>query len=161
VAKSSTAIIGACGEHYVAAYLSGFQLVVAIPRAGVPGLDMLVAKENPKANYSRVIRVQVKTGTQATRRDKTEGDIYLWSTSCKVIDQESKDFWFAYVWLNGWPTGPLHPEVFFVPSGVVAKCMKTCREERHSWPYFWMRAGDAKNYLGAAGLQLLLKSLDS
>lgn len=40
--KSSTAILAACGEHYVAAYLSGpIYLIVALPRAGVRRLVSL------------------------------------------------------------------------------------------------------------------------
>jgi hypothetical protein len=74
--KTSTAIIGACGEHFVAAYLSGFQLTVAMPRGGIPGFDLLVTKE--KSGHA--IRIQVKTGTQSTRKTKKDGEIYLWST---------------------------------------------------------------------------------
>ena len=58
MAKASTAILAACGEHYVAAYLSRFQLIVALPRAGVPGVDLLVASQKG----GRAIRVQVADG---------------------------------------------------------------------------------------------------
>lgn len=44
--KRATAIIGACGEHYIAAYLSGFDLIVAMPRGGIPGCDLLVTRES-------------------------------------------------------------------------------------------------------------------
>ena len=97
--KTSTAIIGACGEHYVAAYLSGHNLIVAMPRAGIPGFDLIVSNE--KGGHS--IRVQVKTGTQATRKTKDEGNIYLWSTSYAAIERDDKYLWYAYVWLNHWP----------------------------------------------------------
>lgn len=58
--RSTTTLVGASGEHYVAAYLSGFQLIVAMPRAGIPGSDLFVSKEKG----GHVLRVQVKTGTQ-------------------------------------------------------------------------------------------------
>jgi hypothetical protein len=67
--KSATSLVGASGEHYVAAYLSGFQLIVPMPRAGIPGSDLFVSKE--KGGHP--LRVQVKTGTQATRRTKDVG----------------------------------------------------------------------------------------
>ena len=153
--KSATAIIGACGEHYVAAYLSGCKLIVAMPRAGVPGCDLLVAKE--KGGHP--IRVQVKTGTQATRKDKAEGPIYLWSTSYAVIERDDTSLWYAYLWVNGWPKEEKLPEIFFVPSSLVVKCMIGCRERRESWPYFWMRVDEAKRYSGQAGLKGLLDAL--
>lgn len=153
--KSATATIGACGEHYVAAYLSGQQLIVAMPRAGVPGFDMLVSTE--KGGHA--IRVQVKTGTQATRKTKDEGDIYLWSTSYSAIDRDDKFLWYAYVWLNDWPSKEKLPEIFFVPSKVVVDCMKECKDNNESWPYFWMRVGEASKYKGDSGLQLLLNAL--
>ncbi len=155
--KPSTAIIGACGEHYIAAYLSGFKLIVAMPRGGIPGSDLFVTNEKG----GQAIRVQVKTGTQATRNTKDEGEIYLWATSYAAIERDDKHLWYAYVWLNGWPNEENLPEVFFVPSKVVVKCMKGCREDNDTWPYFWMRADDAKKYQGHAGLQSLLDALDS
>ena len=108
--KSTTALVGASGEHYVAAYLSGFQLIVAMPRAGIPGSDLFVSQE--KGGHA--LRVQVKTGTQATRKTKEEGDIYLWATSYASIERDDKYLWYAYVYLNGWPNGQKLPEVIFV-----------------------------------------------
>ena len=153
----STAIVGACGEHYVAGYLSGFDLIVAMPRGGIPGCDLLVTKESK----GQAVRLQVKTGTQATRNTKADGKIYLWSTSYKVIEQNNTHLWYAYVWLNGWPKSENSPEVFFVRSSVVIKCMKKCRANKESWPYFWMRADDAQQYRGSSGLKLLLDELNS
>jgi hypothetical protein len=153
--KSGTTIVGACGEHFIAAYLSGYNLIVAMPRGGIPGSDLFVSKEkggNP-------IRVQVKTGTQATRKDKYDGNIYLWATSYAAIDRNDKSLWYAYVWLNGWPAGENAPEVFFVPSKVVVKCMKECLADKDTWPYFWMRVGDAQKYKGRSGLKSLLEAL--
>lgn len=113
--KAATAIIGACGEHYVASYLSGLNLIVAMPRAGIPGFDLIVSNE--KGGIS--IRMQVKTGTQATRNVKGYGKIYLWSTSYSVIERDDPFLWYAFVWLNKWPEEGKIPEIFFVPSNVV------------------------------------------
>jgi hypothetical protein len=99
MAKQANTITGACGEHYVASYLSGFGLIVAMPRGGIPGCDLLVANETG----GHAVRSQVKTGTQATRNTKEYGKIYLWSTSYKVIEKDDKHLWYAYVWLKDWP----------------------------------------------------------
>jgi hypothetical protein len=155
--KTATAIIGACGEHYVAAYLSGHNLIVAMPRAGIPGFDLIVSKE--KGGHS--IRVQVKTGTQSTRKNKIEGHIYLWSTSYTAIELNDDYLWYAYVWLNGWPDSENLPEVFFVPSNLVVKVMKECKENNESWPYFWMKKDDAEKYKGSTGFKLLQNALAS
>jgi len=153
--KSTTAIIGACGEHYVAAYLSASNLIVAMPRAGIPGFDMLVSNE--KGGHA--IRVQVKTGTQATKKDKDVGPIYLWSTSYAAIERNDPYLWYAYVWLNSWPNESKQPEIFFVPSRVVVDCMKECKENNESWPYFWLRVDEATKYKGDSGLELLRNDL--
>lgn len=155
--KPATAIIGACGEHYVAAYLSGVQLIVAMPRAGIPGFDMLVSNEKS----GNALRLQVKTGTQAIRKTREEGIIYLWSTSYAAIERNDKNLWYAYVWLNGWPEGEKLPEVFFVPSRVVVDCMKECRENNESWPYFWMRLDVAMKYKDYNGFKLLRSALSA
>ena len=155
--KSATSLVGASGEHYVAAYLSGFQLIVAMPRAGIPGSDLFVSKE--KGGHP--LRVQVKTGTQATRRTKDEGDIYLWSTSYSAIERNDKYLWYAYVYLNGWPNGENPPEAFFVPSRTVVRCMKDCQANKETWPYFWMRVKDANKHKGRAGLKALIRALRS
>ncbi len=155
--RSATALVGASGEHYVAAYLSAFQLIVAMPRAGIPGSDLFVSKE--KGGHA--LRVQVKTGTQATGKIKDEGDIYRWATSYAVIERDDKYLWYAYVYLNDWPNGEKLPEVFLVPSHLVVKCMRECRANKDTWPYFWMRVKDANKYKGRAGLKAFLNALQS
>jgi hypothetical protein len=128
-----------------------------MPRAGVPGLDLLISNEKG----GRAIRMQVKTGTQATRNDKELGKkIYLWPTSYAAIERGDDEFlWYAYIWLNDWPSKENLPEVFFVPSQVVAKCMKGSKDDKVSWPYFWMPVDEAQQYKGDLGFQLLLDAL--
>ena len=124
--KTATAIVGACGEHYVAAYLSGHKLIVAMPRAGVPGTDLFVSLERG----GRALRMQVKTGTQATKKDRELGQIYLWQTSYSAMKRDDKHLWYAYVWLKGWPKEDNLPEVFFVPSKIVVDCLILLRKFR-------------------------------
>lgn len=154
--KFATTLVGACGEHYIAAFLSGYNLIVGIPRGGVPGSDLFVSKEKG----GNAIRVQVKTGTQATTRNREVGNIYRWSTSYKVIERNDRNLWYAYVWLNGWPNGENVPEVFFVPAKVVIRVMKGCLADQDTWPYFWLRVDAAKKYKGPSGLKGLLAALD-
>src|SRR5688572_11968971 len=99
---SATTITGACGEHYVAAYLSGCDLIVALPRAGIAGSDLFISKERG----GKPLRVQVKTArAEVLRKDKHVGRIYLWATSYEAIERSDEYLWYAYLWLNGWPAG--------------------------------------------------------
>lgn len=122
MAKTDTAITGACGEHFVAAYLSGHKLIVAMPRAGIRGSDLFVSsvKNGP------AIRVQVKTGTQCRRKDPQEGEILLWYASRSAVDQINDYLWYAFVWLNGWPEAEAPPQLFIVPSTLVAARVRSC-----------------------------------
>lgn len=154
--KPDNAILGACGEHYIAAYLSGCGLIVAMPRGGMPGFDLFVTRE--KSGHA--IRIQVKTGTQATKNHKQLGPIYLWATSYKVIELNDPYLWYAYVWLKDWPNGEFTPEVFFVPSSIVVECMKRCKAEGdNTWPYFWLNQEEAEKYRGGIGLESLRLAL--
>ncbi len=45
MSKIPSTILCACGEHYVASYLSGTGLVVALTRRGVPATDLIVTSE--------------------------------------------------------------------------------------------------------------------
>ena len=155
--RTASAIVGASGEHYVAGYLSGLGLIVAMPRAGIPGCDLLVSSDR----NGRALRLQVKTGRQATRKTRDVGPIYLWETSYSTIDRNDKHLWYAYIYLNGWPAGGNLPEVFFVPSSIVVTCMKQCRANKETRPFFWMLAKDATKYKGSTGLRSLLKTLNS
>ena len=116
-------IIGACGEYYVAAYLSGFEFVVALPRGGTACVDLFVASYD-----CTPLSIQVKTGTEVFRKSK---GWYIWRMDrTKTMKRRKKYLWYAFVWLNGWPTncGSL-PRVFFVPSVVVAKCLEEQGED--------------------------------
>jgi hypothetical protein len=155
--KKATAVIGACGEHYIAAYLSGHNLIVAMPRAGIPGFDLIVSREKE----GHAIRVQVKTGTQSTRKTRNEGDMYLWPTSYSAIEHDDRYLWYAFVWLNNWPKDQNLPEIFFIPSNVVVNVMKACRAENDSWPCFWITKDEAEKYRGYSGFQLLNSALVS
>lgn len=153
--KYVTSLVGACGEHYVAACLSGHGFVVAMPRAGVPGCDMFVGQEKG----GKAVRIQVKTGTKATKVTREEGKIYLWSTSYSALNRNTDDLWYAFVWLNDWPHIEHQPEVFFVPAKRVLSYLRSALKIKDKWPYFWMKAKEAEKFRGEAGIKLMLKSL--
>ena len=150
----TTANTGACGEHYVASFLSGWGLIVALPRAGIKGSDLFVAEDD----FGHPLRVQVKTGKQSHGSDKI-GEYYVWDTSYKVIGRSDQSLWFVYVWLNGWPEKPNLPELFFVPSNVVINHMKTQEAAKKKRPFFWMYVKDAEDYRGVKGLTLLREAM--
>jgi len=154
MAKSDKTILGSSGEHYVAAYLAGNGLIVALPRAGIRGSDLFIGH----ANGGRPLRIQVKTGKSAFGEYKKEA-WYWWDTDVSVIERHDENLWFAYVWLNGWPQEKNLPEVFFVPSSIVVECMKAERDKKVKRSFFSMRSTDLQQYKGDAGLQKLREVL--
>ena len=160
---SKSKFVGASGEFYVAAYLSEAELLVALPRAGIPGSDLFVAKE--KGGHP--IRVQVKTGADASMTKSVKhGTYYSWLTKYSVSESHDANLWYAYVWLNDWRKDATKvPEVFFIPSDVVANRMKELQEENgnkpNSWSCFWMLAEKLDEYKGDKGLEKLRESMSS
>ena len=126
-----------------------------MPRAGVPGCDLFIGKEHG----GRAVRIQVKTGTQATKTTKEEGKIYLWSTSYGALKRNTEDLWYAFVWINNWPVKNNHPEIFFVPAKRVITYLKGAKKIKDKWPYFWMKEKEAVKCRGEAGIKTMLKTL--
>jgi hypothetical protein len=154
--KPTKGNVGACGEFYVASLLSAYNLSVGLPRGGSARSDLFAAQESG----GPALRIQVKTGTKSTKNDKEFGPIYLWSTEKKAIDDHDHYFWYAYVWLNGWPIDQNLPKVFFVPSKMVSDCIREeHRQNGDGWLYFWMRESDAGQYSGMQGLTTMLRVL--
>lgn len=155
--KLSSSIIGAAGEHYVAAMLSCNGLVVALPRGGVPSTDLIVTREIG----GRAVSIQVKTGTASyeNRKRKPEESYYVWDTGFKALNLSSDSHWYAYVYLNGWPSREELPKVFFVPSSVVAECIRKQQEEGQKRPFFWMYEHEADSYRDLIGCQKIIERL--
>jgi len=155
--KLQSSIIGAAGEHYVAAMLSAKGLVVALPRGGVPSTDLIVTSEVG----GRAISIQVKTGTASfqNRKRKPEESYYVWDTKFKAMNLSNDSSWYAYVYLNGWPVEGQMPKVFFVPSCVVAECMRKQQEYGQKRPFFWMYEHEAESYRDLIGCQKIIDHL--
>lgn len=157
--KLSSAIIGACGEHYVAAYLSRNDLLVALPRAGVKGSDLFVAA----VESGRPLRIQVKTAIDP--KGTLQGrEFYSWFTNCPTIEHCTDTTWYAYVSLNAWPQTDDLPEVFFVPSGEVLKRLtverdKNIEKKKENPTFFWAYSEELIPYKGAIGLTAMREAM--
>lgn len=149
----STTITGCCGEHYVAAYLAGHGLVVALPHAGICGTDMFVGA--PAGGPP--VRVQVKTGTLASGKD-ADGEFYSWDTAESVIERHDPSLWYAYVSLDHWPREATLPKVFFIPSDVVVTRMAEDRGKRKRSVY-WILKTESSKYEGKNGLDRMLEAM--
>ncbi|MGA2272757.1 MAG: hypothetical protein ABSH00_04320 [Bryobacteraceae bacterium] len=102
-----TAITAAAGEFYVAYQLSARGYVVAIPRANVPSIDLLVSD----VTGARSVSIQVKTSSGAKRTFKRnpEKDRWVFDVGEKGKYLRGEKFFYAFVDLK-WGEGP--PEVF-------------------------------------------------
>ena len=130
-------------------------LVVGITRAGVPATDMLVTSESG----GRSISVQVKTGgihSHIIRKRKPENNAWCWRTGARAKNLSGESHWFAFVYVGDWPSGGDMPEVFFVPSKVVAK---KARDPEIVEGWFWISEAEAEQYRGAEGCKRLTSSL--
>lgn len=167
--KISSAIKGATGEFYVAAYLSAQNLVVALPRGGVPSSDLLVTTPNG----DKTISLQIKTATQPKNSHGKYGHYLTWAVSAKSRTINCHAHWYVFVDLLDWPRGKDNPEVYFVPSCDVAESLKTdwnkAEETRLFFPLFievnaeterYATAGKtASFYKGIEGFRLLKEQL--
>lgn len=149
---ADTQSTGLCGEHYIAAYLAGLGLAVAVPRGGAARDDLFVAD----AKRGHPVRVQVKAARDPYGKYKGD-EICSWETGCGIVDTHDQSLWYAFVALRNWPQQTNLPEVFFVPSTDVAACMAT--EKGKSRTFFWMKVGDAEKYRDEEGMALLKAAL--
>src|SRR5262249_6028244 len=145
-----------CGEHYVAAFLAGHNLVVALPRGGASRADLFVAD----SSRGRAIRVQVKSGRQAFTQYKKKWNgqgCYSWDADRRIVCTHGEGLWFAYVSLEGWPESDAPPAVFFLPSSAVAQ--KLASQTATAREFLWMFEADLEPYRGANGVALLKSAL--
>lgn len=155
--KRKSIIIAATGEHYAAAFLSSMGLVVAMPRGGTPSTDLIVTSEKG----GRSVSLQVKTGTSShmVYKRKPENNYWLWDTGFKAMNLSNEFHWYAFVFLNEWPSSGRSPDVFFVPSKIVAKCIRQQYDDKQKRPFFWMLEAVAEQYRGLSGFRRLKKVL--
>ncbi len=159
--KNATAITGATGEYYVAAYLSALGLVVALPRGGVPLFDLLVAD----TETGKSISLQIKTAKNPLNPSKKHGDYYAWDVSKKVLEVSdvTHTHWYAFVSLNDWTNCDKKPDIFFVSVLDVAENVK---KEENNKPnatrlFYCPLFTDAEHFKGNKGVEKMLKVLQS
>lgn len=157
--KTQRIIVGTTGEHYVAAYLSGMGLIVSLTRGGIQSIDLLVASPSG----GRPISVQVKTGANPGNHyvsaHKPKDNHWGWNTGPKALDRSDETLWYAFVFTDGWPESGRVPEVFFVPSEVVAKRIQKEQRKGKKQLWFWMYDHDAEQYRGLRGYEKLRAAL--
>jgi hypothetical protein len=156
MAKHQSTILCATGEHYVAAYLSGMGLVAALPRGGVPATDLIVTSERG----GRSVSLQVKAGGIYSHRiykRKPENNAWVWRTGPGAKNRSSESHWYAFVYVGDWPSGGGLPEVFFVPSEVVAV---KAHDPEIVEGWFWISEAEAEQYRGREGFKKLKMAVD-
>jgi len=143
----------ACGENYAASYLSGMGLIVAFPRAGSPLVDLTATSDQGVC----AISLQVKTG--GFREIRSTGIEWSWNVGRKAMDvsRVSNSFFYVFIHDGGWPATDFLPEVFSVPSKVVAETLKANTPNQADW--FWFNEQTATKYRGQTGFAKLAKAL--
>jgi hypothetical protein len=119
--ERATAFTGSAGEHYVAFVLSSRGYPVAMTRGGSQTVDLMVAGKDGHGTIS----IQVKTANWAWRERKRtpENSFWEWDVGAKARTMTGDSLYYAFVDLRSYPKHAaegLHPQVFIVPSSVVA-----------------------------------------
>jgi hypothetical protein len=154
--KIQNAILCACGEHYVASFLSGAGLVVASTRGGVPATDLIVTSERG----GRSVSLQVKAGGPHSRtivKTKPENNQWTWRIGKHAIDRVDKSHWYAFVYVGSWPQTGDAPNVFFVPSKFVARRIGENPSSQREW--FWLADDEAAELCDMEGYRALTRAL--
>ena len=121
--ERATSLTGAAAEHYVAYKLSALGFPTALTRGGSPAIDLMVGD----LSGSKALSIQVKTSNSARRNFKREKnkhrDNWKWDVGAKGKKLKGDSIIYAFVNLKGTPSKERnpHPEVFIVPSLVVAQ----------------------------------------
>lgn len=136
--RSSTALTGAAGEHFVAYKLSAMGYPVAMTRGGSPTIDLMVGDLSGHAAVS----IQVKTSRWAYRRfvKSPEKNHWEWDVSHKARLVRSESIFYAFVDLK-WGTSE-QPDVFIVHSRFVADVIQP------EWkkPMYWVMESSAEHH---------------
>jgi len=152
--KNNT-ITGASGEFFVAAYLSALNLVVALPRGGVPSSDLLVTNKKGEKTLS----LQVKTAKSPLNRSKKYTDYLAWAVSSKEITV-SDTHWYAFVDIKNWPEDDKTPEVFLVPSSKVKDAIVKENKPDAKRLFFCLYLSESDKYKGQEGHNSFLMGLN-
>lgn len=138
--KRATALTGSAGEHYVAYALSARGFPVARTRGGSPTVDLMVGN----LSGTETISIQVKTSNWAWRSfiRKPMKNHWEWDVGWKATQLRGQSIFYAFVDLKWDPATSPAPDVFIVPSAVVADAVAGPRSRY----MFWIMESDAETY---------------
>lgn len=116
--KRATALTAASGEHYIAYILSAMGFPVALTRGGSPTVDLLVGS----LSGNNAVSIQVKTSNWAYRllKTKPEKNHWEWDVGKKALTLKGESIIYTFVDLKWNDEKPVKPDVFIVPSKIVA-----------------------------------------
>lgn len=141
--ERATALTGAAGEHFVAYRLSAMGFPVALTRGGSPTVDLMVGD----LGGSAAVSIQVKTSNRARRSSKTspENNHWEWDVGRKGLNLRGDSIFYAFVDLRWKADKRAQPDVFVVPSRVVAD--KFALKPNRTRYMFWIMEADTGQYL--------------
>lgn len=118
----ATALTAAAGEHFVAYRLSAMGYPVALTRGGSPTVDLMVGDLSGKSAVS----IQVKTSNWAwrSRKKNPAHSHWEWDVGRKGMELRGDSIFYAFVDLKWGEEKRALPDVFIVPSAVVANHLK-------------------------------------
>jgi hypothetical protein len=142
--KINGQLLGAAGVHYVAAKFNALGLHAAPTIRNAPGVDLFVGSPDGKKS----IAIQVKTAKWASRpNNATPDNIKEYQWACSYVEKHAPNFFYAFVNLNDFtdPKEPGTPEVYLIPSAVVARWYKSVKRVKADWP--WPRFHPLKRFV--------------
>ena len=110
-------LIGATGEHLVAAQLSIRGFSVGLTRGGSRAVDLLASN----ADGSRSVAIQVKASVDAwdEKKRKKEKSSWVFMLSTRDIQQKTNQLIYVFVSLEGESADS--PDYFIVPGNIISK----------------------------------------
>jgi len=153
MASRASTLTGAAGEHFIAYRLSAMGYPVALTRGGSPTVDLMVGNLTGEETVS----VQVKTSSGARReyKRKPENNHWEWPVGKRAMDLQGKSIFYAFVDLKWDDDNTTMPDVFIVPSKIVAE---TFNDPTWSMYVFWIMDKDKEQYFER--WELITKRLD-
>jgi len=141
--KRATALTAASGEHYVAYVLSAMGFPVALTRGGSPTVDLLVGD----LSGENAVSIQVKTSNWAYRffKTKPKRNHWEWDVGKKALTLKGESIIYTFVDLKWDDHKIVKPDVFVVPSNVVANFLG----KDWSRYMFWIMENERDKYLEA------------
>lgn len=147
----STALTGNAGAYFVAARLSALGLICAPTFRNVPGVDLLVSDDKGALFVSLQVKTSVWALRQRGRGEAKKPHHYEWAMNWNSARQNEPNLFFVLVDLKGFAD---LPDVFIVPSSVIAKYYAGGDPETWRWPRYHELVENLEPYKNAFDLIL-------